>query len=292
MSNLIDELVALLDIERLDDNLFRGDSRDIGSRSVFGGQVVAQALVAAQRTVDPARLCHSLHSYFLRPGDMKIPIIYEVDRQRDGGTFSMRRVVAIQRGQPIFNLAASFQSTEVGAEHQAAVMPDVPAPETLRNEYQLKQKVADLVPEKYRETFLRPNPIELKPTQPVNPFNPPRLPPQKHVWLKADGQLNDDFALHQALLAYATDFHLLGTCMLPHGMSFIQPHVQSASLDHTIWFHDRFRIDDWLLYTMDSPWAKNARGLNHGKMFTREGKLIATTMQEGLIRDRSQHPSP
>lgn len=189
MHNLIDELVALLDLERLDDNLFRGDSRDIGGKSVFGGQVVAQALVAAQRTVAPERLCHSLHAYFLRPGDMKLPIIYEVDRQRDGGSFTMRRVVAIQRGQPIFNLAVSFQGHEPGAEHQAAALPEVPAPETLQNEAQLKQLVAHLVPEKYREVFLRPNPIELRPVRPSNPFNPPRIPPEKNVWLKADGKL-------------------------------------------------------------------------------------------------------
>lgn len=286
MHNLIDELVALLDLERLDDNLFRGDSRDIGGKSVFGGQVVAQALVAAQRTVDPARLCHSLHAYFLRPGDMKLPIIYEVDRQRDGGSFTMRRVVAIQRGQPIFNLAASFQGQEPGAEHQAATLPDVPAPDTLLNETQLKQKAVHLVPEKYREVFLRPNPIELRPVRPTNPFNPPRIPPEKNVWLKADGKLPDDLALHQALLAYASDFHLLGTCMLPHAMSFFQPQVQSASLDHAIWFHDQFRVDEWLLYAMHSPWAKNARGLNHGKIFTADGKLVASTIQEGLIRNR------
>lgn len=291
MPNLIDELVALLDLEALDDNLFRGDSRDIGGKSVFGGQVVAQALVAAQRTVDPSRLCHSLHAYFLRPGDMKLPIIYEVDRQRDGGSFTMRRVVAIQRGQPIFNLAASFQVHEPGAEHQSVTLPEVPAFDTLVNETQLKQKAVAMVPEKYREIFLRPSPIELRPVRPINPFNPPRIPPEKNIWMKADGQLPDDLALHQALLAYASDFHLLGTCMLPHAMSFLQPQVQSASLDHTIWFHDNFRMDEWLLYSMHSPWAKNARGLNHGKIFTADGKLIASTVQEGLIRNRGASAS-
>lgn len=291
MPNLIDELVALLDLEALDDNLFRGDSRDIGGKSVFGGQVVAQALVAAQRTVDPSRLCHSLHAYFLRPGDMKLPIIYEVDRQRDGGSFTMRRVVAIQRGQPIFNLAASFQVHEPGAEHQSVTLPEVPAFDTLLNETQLKQKAVAMVPEKYREIFLRPSPIELRPVRPINPFNPPRIPPEKNIWMKADGQLPDDLALHQALLAYASDFHLLGTCMLPHAMSFLQPQVQSASLDHTIWFHDSFRMDEWLLYSMHSPWAKNARGLNHGKIFTADGKLIASTVQEGLIRNRGASAS-
>lgn len=287
MHNLIDELIALLNLETLDDNLFRGDSRDVGGRSVFGGQVVAQALIAAQRTVDPSRLCHSLHAYFLRPGDMKTPIIYEVDRQRDGGSFTMRRVVAIQRGQPIFNLAASFQGHEAGAEHQSISMPDVPSYETLRSETELKQKSAQLVPERYREIFLRPSPIELRPVRPINPFNPPRIDPEKHIWMKAVGQIPDDQALHQALLAYASDFHLLGTCMLPHAMSFLQPHVQSASLDHTIWFHDTFRMDEWLLYTMHSPWAKNARGLNHGKIFTADGKLVASTVQEGLIRNKN-----
>lgn len=291
MPNLIDELVALLDLEPLDDNLFRGDSRDIGGKSVFGGQVVAQALVAAQRTVDPSRLCHSLHAYFLRPGDMKLPIIYEVDRQRDGGSFTMRRVVAIQRGQPIFNLAASFQVHEPGTEHQSVTLPEVPAYDTLLNETQLKQKAVAMVPEKYREIFLRPSPIELRPVRPINPFNPPRIPPEKNIWMKADGQLPDDLALHQALLAYASDFHLLGTCMLPHAMSFLQPQVQSASLDHTIWFHDSFRMDEWLLYSMHSPWAKNARGLNHGKIFTADGKLIASTVQEGLIRNRGASTS-
>lgn len=287
MSNLIDELLALLDLETLETNLFRGDSRDVGGKSVFGGQVVAQALVAAQRTVDSSRLCHSLHAYFLRPGDMKAPIVYEVDRQRDGGSFTTRRVVAIQHGQPIFNLAASFQDKEPGAEHQADEMPVVPQPEHLMSEGELRRKVAQFVPEKYREIFLQPRPVEMRPINPSNPFNPVKTEPSKAVWMKAEGVMGTDPRLHQAVLAYASDFHLLGTCMLPHAMSFVQPHVQAASLDHTIWFHDDFRADEWLLYAMDSPWASNARGLNRGRVFTRDGKLIATVMQEGLIRDRS-----
>jgi len=287
MGNLIDELLALLNLETLEVNLFRGDSRDVGGRSVFGGQVVAQALVAAQRTVDASRLCHSLHAYFLRPGDMKTPIIYEVDRQRDGGSFTTRRVVAIQHGQPIFNLAASFQVKEPGAEHQADEMPSVPQPETLMSEAELRRRVVQFVPEKYRDTFLQPRPVEMRPINPTNPFNPVKTDPSKAVWLKADGVMEADPRLHQAVLAYASDFHLLGTCMLPHAMSFVQPHVQAASLDHTIWFHGEFRADDWLLYAMDSPWAANARGLNRGRVFARDGRLVATVMQEGLIRDRS-----
>ncbi|CBL46267.1 Acyl-CoA thioesterase II [gamma proteobacterium HdN1] len=286
MHDLIEGLVHLLDLERLDDNLFRGESKDIGGHSVFGGQVVAQALIAAQRTVDPARLCHSLHAYFLRPGDMKAPIIFEVDRQRDGGSFTMRRVVAIQHGQSIFNMACSFQAHEQGVEHQDSVMPEVPSWKDVPSEAELKEKVRSMIPEKLLKIFDQPSPIELRPIHPTNPFNPKPTEPRKNVWLKAVGTLPDDQALHQALLAYASDFHLLGTSMLPHSMSFFQPQVQSASLDHSIWFHDNFRIDEWLLYAMHSPWAKNARGLSHGRIFTESGKLIASTVQEGLIRKR------
>lgn len=288
MGNLIDELLALLNLEALELNLFRGDSRDVGGKSVFGGQVVAQALVAAQRTVDPSRMCHSLHAYFLRAGDMKAPIVYKVDRQRDGSSFTTRRVVAIQHGQPIFNMAASFQAKEEGASHQSETMPDAPAPESVISEAELRLKVVKFIPEKFRETFLEPRPVEMRPIDPDNPFMPVVTEPKKAVWMKATGAMGDDLRMHQAVLAYASDFYLLGTCMLPHAMSFVQPHVQAASLDHTIWFHSEFRIDDWLLYAMDSPWAANARGLNRGRIFTRDGKLIATTMQEGLIRNRAK----
>ncbi|HET8706093.1 MAG TPA: acyl-CoA thioesterase II, partial [Pseudomonadales bacterium] len=215
------------------------------------------------------------------------PIVYEVDRQRDGGSFTTRRVVAIQHGQPIFNLAASFQVKEPGAEHQADAMPDLPGPDGLMSEAELRKRVVQFVPEKMRDVFMQPRPIEMRPINPTNPFNPVKTEPHKAVWMRADGKMGDDMRMHQAVLAYVSDFHLLGTCMLPHAMSFVQPNVQAASLDHTIWFHHDFRADDWLLYAMDSPWASNARGLNRGRVFNQAGKLIATVMQEGLIRDRS-----
>lgn len=283
MSNLVDDLVALLDLENVELNLFRGNSRDIGGRSVFGGQVVSQSLVAAYRTLDVPRTCHSLHSYFLRPGDMTAPIVYNVDRIRDGGSFTTRRVVAVQHGEAIFNMSASFQKQEPGFEHQATDMPDVPPPESLKTEHQIRMEIAEQVHEKARPSLLKKRPIELRPVNPGNFLKPEPAPPRKLIWLRSAGKLNDDNTLHQALLAYASDFGLLGTSMLPHGLTFLDPKVQATSLDHAIWFHHPFRMDDWLLYDMESPCAMNARGFNRGKIY-QDGRLVASVCQEGLMR--------
>lgn len=284
-SNLVEELVQLLNLETIEVNLFRGESRDVGGRSVFGGQVLAQALMAAYHTLSEKRDCHSLHAYFLRPGEIKIPIVYEVDRIRDGGSFTTRRVVAIQNGEAIFNLSASFQVTERGLEHQIAQAPDVPPPESLESEYSLRQKLVDRVPERLRAVFTQRRPIDIRPVDPTDFITPTPRTPRKQVWFRADGPLGDDLATHQALLTYASDFGLLGTGMMAHGLSFADPNVQAASLDHTLWFHHAFRADEWLLYDMESPAAMNARAYNRGQIY-QNGKLVASVCQEGLMRVR------
>lgn len=285
MTNLVDELIELLDLETIELNLFRGSSRDIGGRSVFGGQVISQSLVAAYRTLLEQRQCHSLHAYFLRPGDMKTPIVYEVDRIRDGGSFTTRRVVAVQQGEAIFHMSASFQIVERGAEHQATELPDVPPPDELESEFEIRQRIAQRVTEHVRPMLLQKRPIEIRPVDPIDFLNPEPRAPRKQVWFRSDGKVNDDQALHQALLAYASDFGLLGTGMMPHGFTFVDPNMQAASLDHTLWFHHPFRVDDWLLYDMESPCATNARSFNRGQIY-QDGKLVASVCQEGLMRKR------
>ncbi len=282
MHTVLDDLIDLLKLERIEDNIFRGDSRDIGSAQVFGGQVLGQALSAAQHTVEE-RVAHSLHAYFLRRGDMNAPIIYEVDRARDGGSFSTRRVVAIQHGRPIFNLAASFQNPEPGLNHQAD-KPDVPGPEGLEDLGDVARAHLEKLPEKLRRFMTEKRPFEFRPVEPVSLGIPDPQPPVKHVWIKAVESLPDDLALHQNLLAYVSDFELLGTSTLPHGLPFGQGKVIMASLDHALWFHREFRIDEWLLYAMDSPNAAGARGFARGQLFTEDGTLVASTAQEGLIR--------
>jgi acyl-CoA thioesterase-2 len=282
MHPILEDLIELLKLERIEDNIFRGDSRDIGSAQVFGGQVLGQALSAAHHTVE-GRIAHSLHAYFLRRGDMNAPIIYEVDRARDGGSFSTRRVVAIQHGRPIFNLAASFQIRESGVEHQAE-MPDVPAPEELRDFSDVGADTLAKLPEKVRRFFTDKRPFEIRPVTQVNFLEPQKLPPVKHAWFRAVDALPDDLALHQNLLAYVSDYELLGTSTLPHALPLGHGKVIMASLDHALWFHRRVRIDDWLLYSMDSPNAGGARGFARGQIFTQDGQLIASTAQEGLIR--------
>ncbi len=286
MSDLVQDLLSHLSLERLEDNLFRGESRDIGGKSVFGGQVLGQALIAAEQTVE-GRQAHSLHAYFLRPGDLQAPIIYEVERIRDGRSFATRRVVAIQHGRPIFNMSVSFQVAEKGFEHQAP-MPEVPGPEGLLSTLELRRQVMDRIPARLRETLTAEGPVELRPVQVLDPLNPERHAPFQHVWLRTVGALPDPIAVHQAILAYCSDFTLLGTALLPHGVSFFQPEVQAASLDHAMWFHRPFRIDDWLLYAMDSPSAGNGRGLGRGSIFARDGRLIASVAQEGVIRLRRE----
>ncbi|HEX3942819.1 MAG TPA: acyl-CoA thioesterase II [Rhizomicrobium sp.] len=279
-------LLKLLDLEAIEVNVFRGVSPMDGSQRVFGGQVLAQALVAASRTVE-GRVCHSLHAYFLLPGDPKIPILYEVDRSRDGRSFSSRRVVAIQHGRPIFHMAASFQIEEEGLEHEAPPPPDVPTPDDLPSEDAFRRQVADRVPEAFRDHFLRKRPIELRPVNRGDIFRPDVRPARQSVWVRATGALPDDLALHQCVLAYASDMTLLDTALLPHGIGWFSDDIQLASIDHAMWFHRRFRIDEWLLYVQDSPSASGARGFSRGLIYTRDGKLVASVAQEGLMRLRT-----
>jgi acyl-CoA thioesterase-2 len=286
MSKVLDELVQLLALERIEHNLFRGQSQDLGWHVVFGGQVLGQALSAAVQTVPNERHVHSLHAYFLRPGDVGHPIVYDVDRIRDGGTFTTRRVVAIQKGEAIFNLAASFQKEEGGFEHQDK-MPEVPPPEQLRTEQELALQLGDRLPAVLRERALAERPFEMRPVRPlVNPFEPTAHPPERLVWMRAVARLADDPALHRYLLAYVSDHSFIMTALLPHAVSWISPGMQIASLDHVMWFHQPFRVDEWLLHAMDSPAAHGGRGLVRGRVFTRDGRLVASTAQEGLIRMR------
>lgn len=284
--NHIRELVDLLQLERLEDNLFRGQSRDIGTRFVFGGQVLGQALSAAQQTVDPSRAAHSLHAYFLRAGDIDAPIVYSVERTRDGGTFSSRRVVAIQHGQPILNGSISFQVEEHGFEHQTA-MPEVPAPEDIEPMQPLPPDKLAKLPEKLQRWLGVDAPIEFRHVWPQDKLHPSKRPPYQHIWFRVAAPVEDSPVLHRALLAYASDFNLIGTATLPHGISYYTHNVQMASLDHALWFHRPFRVDEWLLYSFDSPTAQDARGLARGQIFSRDGRLVASTAQEGLIRLRS-----
>ena len=282
-SPIVGELIDLLQLERIEENLFRGQSRDIGTRYVFGGQVLGQALSAAQRTVDPLRAVHSLHAYFLRAGDIEAPIVYEVDRARDGKSFSVRRVVAIQHGQPIFNFSASFQVSEPGVEHQMP-MPEVPAPEDIPSREPLPAAELANLPVKLQRWLSRKGPFEFRHVNPRNELKPEKRPPFQQVWFRLIDRAPDDATLHRAMLAYASDFHLIGTATLPHGISYLQHNVQMASLDHALWFHRPFRVDEWLLYSCDSPSAQGARGLTRGMIFSRDGRLVASTAQEGMIR--------
>jgi acyl-CoA thioesterase II len=284
---LVDELVALLRLERLEDNLFRGESRDIGTHRVFGGQVLGQALSAAQQTVESARSAHSLHAYFLRAGDIAHPIVYNVERARDGGSFSVRRVVAIQHGQPIFNCSVSFQITEPGVEHQLP-MPAVPKPADLPQRSEIPPEELALIPAKLQRWLAMRGPFEFRRVYPRDELNPGKQPPYQHVWFRLIARAPDDAVLHRAMLAYASDFHLVGTTTFPHGISYLQKNVQMASLDHALWFHRPFRVDEWLLYSCDSPTAQGARGLARGMIYTEDGRLVASTAQEGLIRLRTE----
>jgi acyl-CoA thioesterase II len=251
---------------------------------VFGGQVLGQALSAAQQTVSAQRVVHSLHAYFLRAGDIEHPIVYDVDRTRDGGSFSVRRVTAIQHGKPIFVLASSFQQPEPGAEHQLSP-PEVPRPDDLPEPAELDADTLAQLPPKMQRWLSQRGPFEFRPVYPRDELKPTKRPPYQQVWFRLVGQrLPDTPALHQALLAYASDFHLIGTTTFPAGISYLQPNVQMASLDHAMWFHRPFRADEWLLYACDSPSAQGARGLARGSIYTHDGKLVASTAQEGLVR--------
>ena len=281
MTNALRNLVSILNLEQLEHNLFRGDSPQNGWQRVFGGQVIGQALVAAERTVKD-RNAHSLHGYFMRPGDPKVPIIYEVDRIRDGKSFNTRRVVAIQHGQAIFSMSVSFHKEEPGFDHQNP-MQDVPLPDDLPSEDELKINLKNL-PENIRRYWERERPIELRPVDMSRYLKPEKRTPLQKIWMRSTSALPDDMAMHQCVLAYASDFSLLDTSLIAHGRIMFDPDLMMASLDHSIWFHRKFRADEWLLYSQDSPNANNARGFSRGSIFTREGILVASVAQEGLIR--------
>ena len=269
-------------LERLEQDLFRGESRDIGSPQVFGGQVLGQALMAATATVED-RVVHSLHAYFLRRGDFKSPIVYEVDRARDGHSFSTRRIVAIQHGAQIFNMSASFQSAEQGLDHQQA-MPDVPPPDDLPDQSTYYSGILDQLPAAARRVFAQKRPFEFRPTRAPGFIDGAEADFKKHIWFRAAGPVPDDEALHRCLLAYVSDYNLLDTALLPHGPGTTVKEVLMASIDHAMWFHRSVRVDEWLLYSTDSPSASGARGLARGSVFAQDGRLVASTAQEGLMR--------
>lgn len=284
MNSELENLLTTLDLEQLEQNLFRGNSPQVGWQRVFGGQVIGQALVAAARTVAQDRACHSLHGYFIRPGDPSIPIIYDVDRYRDGKSFTTRRVVAIQHGHPIFSMAASFHVHEEGFDHQLD-MPEVAMPEDLPSEKDLLAKFQTMMPDNMKTYFSRQRPIELRPTHPERYLNPQKDESAlQNVWIRASQPLPDSPALHQCVLAYASDMTLLDTSLVPHGRNLFDPDLMMASLDHALWFHRPFKADEWLLYAQDSPSSSGALGFNRGSVFTRDGVLVASVSQEGLIR--------
>jgi acyl-CoA thioesterase-2 len=285
MNQLLDDLIKVMTLERLEMNLFRGESRDIGSPQVFGGQVLGQAVVAATATAED-RVVHSLHAYFLRRGDFNAPIVYEVDRAMDGKHFSSRRVVAIQHGRQIFNMSASFQSAETGLEHQIPV-PEIPPPESLPDVESHYRGMADKLPPALLRILEQKRPFEFRPVQPPDPLRRHKSAPLKHVWFRAVDKLPDDEGLHRGLLAYVSDFHLLDTALQPHGISLTSPRLIIASIDHAMWFHRSVRVDDWLLYAIDSPSASGALGFTRGSVFARDGRLVASAAQEGLIRVKS-----
>ena len=279
-------LVALLDIEEIDTDLYRGPRNPGGQGRVFGGQVIAQALQAAQRSIEGDKIAHSLHAYFMRPGDENHPIIFRVVRDFEGNSFATRRVIAMQRGRPILNMAASFQRAESGFAHQGT-MPDIAPPEELQSESDLRRAAADRMPEKFRETFARrQSAIDIRPLYPRNWFEAEARDPVNYSWFRVTAPIGDDPATHRAVLAYASDMALLSTAMMPHGVNWMTRGMQVASLDHSLYLHEPFRVDQWLLYATDSPWAGHARGFNRGSIFTRDGRLVASVAQEGLMRMR------
>lgn len=286
MASAVETLLSILDLEQLEHNLYRGLSPQVGWQRVYGGQVIGQALVAAWRTVED-RPVHSLHGYFLRPGDPSVPIVYEVDRIRDGRSFTTRRVVAIQHGRAIFSMSASFQVVEPGLSHQID-MPDVPAPEELPGEEELRASFLENAPENIRRYWLRERPIELRPVNLEHYLSDRKFDPRQYVWVRATGPLPDRQDIHDCVLAYASDMTILDTALFAHGRSVFSPELQVASLDHAMWFHRPFRADDWLLYAQDSPNASGARGFSRGSLYTRDGTLVASVTQEGLVRQRSE----
>lgn len=287
MSKAVEVLIKTLDLERIEQDVYRGESPQVGWQRVFGGQVIGQALVAAQRTVDEGRLAHSLHGYFMRPGDPSVPILYTVDRIRDGRSFTTRRVVAIQHGKAIFSMSASFQVIEEGLEHFVE-MPSVPMPEDLPSERQLADEYIDKASESIRKYWQRERPIELRPIAVEHYLSTKKLEPRQDIWIRATGDLPSDPEIQQAVLAYASDMTLLDTSLFAHGRAVFDPGLQVASLDHSMWFHRPVNVSDWHLYSQDSPNSSGARGLTRGSIYSRDGVLVASVAQEGLIRERTR----
>lgn len=283
MDRRLADLLTQFELERLEVNLFRGESRDIGSPQVYGGQVLGQALMAASSTLPSELVVHSLHAYFLRRGDFNLPIVYQVDRSRDGHSFSSRRVIAIQNGQQIFTFSASFQRPEEGFDHQVA-MPEVPPPDDLLDWDRPTPDMAAKLPEKTQQYLARERPFQMRPVECVNLIRPEAGPPLQHVWFKLVDRLPDDSRLHRCLLAYMSDFGLLSTATRPHSDAIGDSGLMMASIDHAMWFHRDFRIDEWLLYKLESPSASGSRGFTRGSIYTRDGRLAASVAQEGLIR--------
>jgi len=289
MTDIVAELLNLLEVERLELDLFRGTGAGgETSTRIFGGHVIAQALAAAYHTVED-RMCHSLHAYFVRPGDPSIPVIYKVDQSRDGRSFNTRRVVAIQHGRQILNLSASFHVEEEGWHHQHA-MPDIPGPDGLKSRQQRREDTAHLMPEERRDDYLRARPIEIREVEPQDHFDPQKLNDINHLWFRMEGARKASPQLHHCLLAYASDMNLLGSSLRPHGLTWFNRKVMTASLDHSMWFHGPVQFDQWHLYTMDSPFTGGARGFNRGSIYAQDGRLVASVAQEGLVRPISPNP--
>ncbi|MCC4800274.1 acyl-CoA thioesterase II [Enterovibrio norvegicus] len=283
MSDKLDELLSLLKLEQIEEGLYRGQSENLGLPQVYGGQVIGQALSASTGTVSSDRFVHSFHSYFLRPGNPEKPIVYDVETLRDGVSFSTRRVKAIQFGKPIFYLTASYQEHEPGFEHQST-MPDVVGPETLKSEKALVDEIAEHLPKKVIETFGGERPIEVRPVHVINPLTPHIVEPKQYLWIRANGKMSDDFRIHQYVLAYASDWGFLTTALQPHGVSLMTPGLKVATIDHSMWYHREFRMDEWLLFVIDSPSASGSRGIVRGEIFNQKGELVASAVQEGLMR--------
>ncbi len=288
MAPALQDLLDLLDLERIEDNLFRGQNRALGARHVYGGQVLGQALVAAGRTVEEGRAAHSLHAYFILPGDLSVPIVYDVDRTRDGGSFTTRRVRAIQHGRPIFTMSASFHKEEGGHEHQDPMPGGLPRPDALPDELERVRRGAGRFPEGLRELVTQDRPFAFRATDPADLLEPEAQPARHAAWLKTVDRLPDDPILHRACLAYASDHGLLVTALRPHALSWLHRDMQVASIDHALWFHRPFRVDDWLLYDTESPSAAGARGFARGSIFQADGALVASVAQEGLMRRRER----
>ena len=288
MSKAVETLLQILDLEEIEKNLFRGESPNVGWQRVFGGQVIGQALVSAQRTVEEGRVVHSLHGYFMRPGDPSVPIVYEVDRIRDGRSFTTRRVVAIQHGRAIFSMSASFQIVEPGLEHFLP-MPDAPDPEGLPSEKELANQYLDHAPEGVRNYWKRERPIELRPINLDHYISDRKLEPEQNIWFRATGKLPFDPAIQQAVLAYASDMTLLDTSLFAHGRAIFDKNLQVASLDHAMWFHRPVNMEEWHLYSQDSPNTSGARGFTRGNIYSQSGELVASVAQEGLIRERNSN---